>query len=130
MRDSPKLIWVKGEMNMMEGVDFLRKAFDDKGFVRVRVRVKSGKKTKVRNVRLSSPDAVFVGKVKEELALMGIKALMYPIGKSFCIDIEGKMKVSMFHDLVGFSDEGKKQQLVAALMPLSLEMVEGDVNST
>lgn len=108
---------------MERGIEFLRKAFDKKGFIRVRVRVKKGKKNKIRNIRLSSTDNAFILHIKEELISLGVRPVIYKIGRSYCVDIEGKAKLERFSQFIGFSDEGKKRQLEEALKPLSLQGV-------
>jgi len=116
----PKYKHVKIMHYMETDAGFLRKLFDEKAFIRVRLRVKKGKRMKVRNIRLSSTDADLVLHAKQELVSLGIKPSVYKIGSSLCIDIEGKMKLERFASLVGFLDEGKKQRLAEAIKPLSL----------
>jgi hypothetical protein len=97
----------------------VREFFDQKGYVRVRVRRRGRKRSKVRSLRALSSDRGFADMICSFLRKGGIIPLVYPIGKSYCIDIEGKHKLEAFLKVVGL-DEGKRAKLEEALKPLSL----------
>jgi hypothetical protein len=100
---------------------FLRDLFGEKGYIRVRIRKSGGKRKKVRNLRLVYRDAVFVREIQELLKLEGINSLIYPIGEHhFCLDIEGKHKLEVFLEKIGFSEEEKIKEMEEAIKPLSI----------
>jgi len=120
----------EAKVNVCEGSDEaiqkVREFFDQKGYVRVRIRKRDGKETKVRNLRALTNDKALANHMVALLTAFGAKPLLYPIGKSYCIDIEGKAKLEAFLKRVGLEEE-KRAELEEALKPLSLSKREGIV---
>jgi intein/homing endonuclease len=114
--------------NSDEQIKFLRDLFDEGGYIRVRIRTRGKKKSKIRNLRMISNDKFFIKKVQYFLQKQGIRSVIYPIGKTnFCLDIEGKQRLETFLKKIGFSDESKLKKLQEALKPLSLSEHEESV---
>jgi len=112
--------------NLDETAMEVREFFDQKGYVRIRIRKRDGKETKVRNLRALTNDRNFANRVAAFLKAAGAKPLIYSIGKSYCVDIEGKARLEAFLRKVGL-EEGKRTELEEALKPLSLSKREGMV---
>lgn len=110
-------------MNMGGMKGKVREFFDQKGYIRVRIRKRGKKRSKVRNLRVLSADRKLVAEVCLFLRKHGIKAVVYPIGGNLCIDIEGKHKLERFLATVGLA-EGKRKRLEEALKPLSISSYE------
>jgi len=113
---------VKEDEHTDELLTRIREFFDKKGYVRVRVRKRGSKTSKVRNLRALTSDPKFAQEVKVFLKKAGVNASSYPIGKSICIDIEGNHKLETLLKVVGLNEE-KKKQLLEALKPLSLTVL-------
>ncbi len=110
-----------------EQIKFLREVFDKKGYIRVRIRKRGKKKSKIRNLRLVDKNIKFIRNVQYFLKKQGIKSVVYRIGNHFCLDIEGKGRLEMFLKIIGFSNEKKLKEMQEALKPLSLSRNEQTV---
>ena len=98
---------------------FLSGFFDSGCYVRWRIRRRGTKREKVRNIRIVSPNKSGLTNVKNMLAGFGISPMVYPSGKNYCLDIEGKMKLELFEKRIGFLLEMNKIRLQEALSYLS-----------
>ncbi|MDD5182116.1 MAG: LAGLIDADG family homing endonuclease [Candidatus Nanoarchaeia archaeon] len=100
---------------------FLQGFFDAKAQVKVRFRKKQ-KKTentfrfdKVRHIRVSAVHRKGLNEIKTLLESFGIGSTISQSGINNILDIEGKHRVMMFKDKVGFGIQNKKTELDRAL---------------
>lgn len=98
---------------------FLSGSFEAGSYIRSRIRVKKGKREKIRNIRIVSSNRFGLEYVKNLLMEFGIKPMVYSSGKNFCLDIEGKMKLEIFGKRIGFLTNEKKYALLDALSFIS-----------
>lgn len=96
---------------------FLQGFFDGEGTVRIRFkRMKAGYTVKIRNVRTTSVNKRGLEEIRQLLELEGIRCMLYPAGnKYFMLDIEGKFRLNLFKEKIGFSIQKKKEKLEHAL---------------
>ncbi len=106
-------------LNMEMSKGFLSGFFDSGCYIRWRVRERRNKKEKIRNIRVVSPNRMGLESVKNLLVNFKIKPMIYTSGKNFCLDIEGKNKLELFENRVGFLLEKNKIRLQEALSYLS-----------
>ena len=98
---------------------FLCGYFDASSYIRIRVREKKGKREKIRNIRIVSPNKRGIESILRLLSKFGIHAISYSSGKNFCLDIEGKYKLELFEKRIGFLTDEKRLRLKDALSFLS-----------
>ncbi len=94
---------------------FLSGFFEVKGYIRVRFRGSGKKRTKVRNVRVKSVNHKGLKEVEALLSLEDVDCNIYKSGKCWCLDIEGKRRVSKFHNRVGFATKDKRDMVIKAV---------------
>lgn len=99
----------------------VRELFDTKGYMRIRIRKRGKKKSKVRNLRAITSNPVFAKEVVVWLKHNSVNPTSYLIGKSTCIDIEGNHKLETFVKAVSPGEKLKKQ-IEEAIKPLSISM--------
>jgi len=100
-------------------VMFLRGFFDCEGIVTQYVKRTPKGKHKIRRVRCTSVNQKGLEDVRSILRENGIRSSLYKSGSYFCLDIEGKTRLDMFKDRIGFTLDYKKKLLNEALSPLS-----------
>jgi len=94
---------------------FLSGFFDSGCYIRWRIRERGGKREKVRNIRIVSPNKGGLIAIKNALSGFGISPMIYSSGKNFCLDIEGKMKLELFEKRIKFLLGKNKIRLQEAL---------------
>jgi hypothetical protein len=100
---------------------FLQGFVDGNGNANTKIIYKNGKKKKRRSIRIYSVNKNGLIGVHKLLEIEGIKSMFYLIGKKcFCIDIQGKMKLELFKENIGFGIPKKQSKLENVLMPFSL----------
>ena len=92
---------------------FLQGFFDGEATVRVRLGKFMG--IKRRNVRITSANLTGLAQVKELLETCGIRSIVYPAGKYWCLDIEGKARLVKFREKVNFGIPKKRKKLDFAI---------------
>ena len=92
---------------------FLRGFFD--GEATVRVRFKRKWPGWQRNIRVTSAHKRGLEQLKELLEKEEIKSIIYPAGRYWCLDIEGKRRLISFQEKIGFGLERKKRKLRDAI---------------
>lgn len=92
---------------------FLRGFFD--GEATVRVRFKRKWPGWQRNIRVTSAYKRGLEQLKELLEKEEIKSIIYPAGRYWCLDIEGKRRLVSFQEKIGFGLERKKRKLKDAI---------------
>ncbi len=102
------------------GVMFLRGFFDCEGIVTHYVKKTKRGKHKIRRVRCTSANQRGLEGVGSLLKGVGIRSSLYSSGSYFCLDIEGKTRLDLFKDRVGFTLGYKIDLLDEALDPLSV----------
>jgi intein-encoded DNA endonuclease-like protein len=102
------------------GVMFLRGFFDCEGAVTHYVKKTRKGKHKIRRVRCTSANQKGLEGVRSLLKWIGIRSSLYSSGSYFCLDIEGKTRLDLFRDRVGFALGYKRVLLDRALAPLSV----------
>jgi len=108
---------------------FLRAVADNKISFRSRV---SGKRTRV-SMRVFSSRSTRLAIIKDALFMEGISSSIYKTGKQFCLDIEGRSKISAFAEKIGFYEKRKEikaKRLLEQTVHSEAESGEVYVNST
>lgn len=106
----PEIAFVNREFR----TGFLRGFFDGEATIRIRFRSKPWRE-KRRNVRVTSANKRGLEQLKELLEKEGIKSIIYPADRYWCLDIEGRRRLATFQEKVGFSLQKKKQKLENAI---------------
>ena len=101
------------------GIAFLRGFFDCEGVVTQYVKNTKKGRHKIRRVRCTSVNQSGLDGVRSLLKGVGIRSSLYSSGRYFCLDIEGKTRLDMFKERIGFTLKYKKSLLDRALGPLS-----------
>lgn len=97
---------------------FLQGFFDGEATIRIRFKKmkRCGSVTKIRNIRVQLVNRVGLEEIRHLLELEGIKCMLYPAGhKYFMLDIEGKFRLNLFKEKIGFSIKEKQEKLEYAL---------------
>jgi hypothetical protein len=94
---------------------FISGFFDSGCYIRIRLRHRSSGIEKVRNIRISTQNVSGLEFLKTALMELGIKPVVYKAGKSFCMDIEGRMKIESFNRKVGFVSATNVNKIINAL---------------
>jgi DNA-binding transcriptional regulator WhiA len=100
---------------------FLQGFFDAKARIRIRFRKRQKKAEntfrfeKVRNIRVSAVHRKGLDEIKTLLESFGIGSTISQSNGNNILDIEGKQRIMMFKDKVGFMVKNKKEELDRAL---------------
>jgi intein-encoded DNA endonuclease-like protein len=119
----PKIAWTDAVFRR----GFITGFCDGNGSVSVSMGLDSGKVTKRRSVKLYSVNDSGLSDVRKLLETEGIRSLFYRAGKCFTISINGKTRLRLFMERLGFGITEKKRRLDEALLPPSLSRHEDGV---
>lgn len=88
---------------------FLQGYFDSEGYIRI-----SGDKKRA-NIRVTSINQNGLEDIRSLLRLEGIESMIYPSGRYFVLDVQGKTRLTLFKDRIDFLLASKRDRLTKSL---------------